>query len=50
LLQYTVGRAKENAIKCLSLYVSRKHCKFIQRDENLAIIDLSVSISFVVYC
>jgi pSer/pThr/pTyr-binding forkhead associated (FHA) protein len=48
-LQYAVGRGKENAIKCLSLYVSRKHCKFVQRGENLTIVDLSVSISLVVY-
>jgi hypothetical protein len=49
LLQYAVGRGKENAIKCLSLYVSRKHCKFVQRGENLVVVDLSVSISFVLY-
>ncbi|PSN48552.1 hypothetical protein C0J52_05913 [Blattella germanica] len=34
---YTVGRGKENLIKCLSLYVSRQHCKIIKRDDRLTI-------------
>ncbi|KDR21193.1 uncharacterized protein LOC110828310 [Zootermopsis nevadensis] len=38
---YTVGRGKENTIKCLSLYVSRKHCKIVQRAGSLTIVDLS---------
>ncbi|KAJ4427930.1 hypothetical protein ANN_23940, partial [Periplaneta americana] len=40
---YTVGRGKENLIKCLSLYVSRKHCKILQKDGNLTIVDLKVN-------
>nr|XP_031832015.1 probable helicase senataxin isoform X1 [Nomia melanderi] len=40
---YTCGRAKENQIVCISLAVSRRHCIFFHRKNELYVTDLKSS-------
>ncbi|XP_033348254.1 uncharacterized protein LOC117232754 [Bombus vosnesenskii] len=40
---YTCGRAKDNEIICLSLTVSRRHCMFFHRKNELYVTDLKSS-------